>query len=59
MSNKGYVATAGGFCVAISTTSRTKETNAKDKADGSNNTATESTLPSTRSTVIPIIKKSA
>lgn len=54
MSNKGYVATAGGFCIAISTTSETQETVEKPT-----NTAKESAKPSTQITATPLIKESA
>lgn len=59
MSNKGYVATAGGFCVAISTTSETEETNAKQNAVKTTNAATESASPSTQTAANPLIKESA
>ncbi len=56
MSNKGYVATAGGFCVAISRKTATKKTNTQQNAVTSTNIATESTTPSIKTTAT---KKSA
>lgn len=59
MSNKGYVATAGGFCVAISSKAVTEETNLKEKTVISTNTAMESASPSNQTAAISSIKKSA
>ncbi|NLW06066.1 MAG: hypothetical protein GX029_12720 [Pseudomonadaceae bacterium] len=59
MSKKGYVATAGGFCVAISSRSVTEETHTKKNAVTSTNTATESQIPLIQSATIGSIKKSA
>lgn len=59
MSNKGYVATAGGFCVAISSVAVTNETNTKQDAVTSTNAATESQTPLTHSAATRSIKKSA
>ncbi|GLR64973.1 hypothetical protein [Marinospirillum insulare] len=59
MSKKGYVATAGGFCVAISSTAVTEETNIKEKAVNPTNTATESPSSSSHSAAVNAIKKSA
>lgn len=57
MSKKGYVATAGGFCVAISSVAVTSETNIKQDAVISANTVTNSQTPSTQSAVTHSIKK--
>ena len=59
MSKKGYVATAGGFCVAISSRAVTEETNTEHKAVNPTNTATESSSPSSQSAATCTIKKSA
>jgi len=59
MSKKGYVATAGGFCVAISSKAVTEKTNTKESAVISTNTATESTSSSSQSAATCTIKKSA
>ena len=61
MSKKGYVATSGGFCVAISSRSVTDKTTPQNNAVNSTDTTatTESTAPSVNSTRISSIKKSA
>lgn len=59
MSNKGYVATAGGFCVAISSIADTEKTNTHEKAVISTNTAMESNSSSSQSAATCAIKKSA
>ena len=58
MSKKGYVATAGGFFVAISSRATVEETNIKQHAVTSN-TATESASPLTQPAVAHLIKKTA
>jgi len=56
MSKKGYVATAGGFCVAISSKAITEKAKTKENTVTSTNTATESDLSSSQSASTSIIK---
>lgn len=59
MSKKGYVASAGGFFVAISSVAKTENDNTEEEAVNSTNTATESPSPSIHTAVTRSIKKSA
>lgn len=59
MSKRGYVATAGGFCVAISSVATTNETNLKQDAVTSTTSAIKSQIPLTQSAATPSVKKLA